>query len=457
MNSYGGRLGYSTSAKRGKSQGPGQPRLLSPNQIRYAERIARQRSGEALSVPAVLLVLAGVAYNGVLAFVNAHGFYVGRSLVVLSEILILSGCAALVLGSGTRRIDGAPALLLGFFIVNAFAISLLNGAIYVEMARNAAIIALFMLVGSHITHATLTRCFVAASAVVAAVLAIEIVSVETYASMFKPAAYFEQTRDLPPAEFDELGLFGNALGFEDRFSIIKLIEHRASAIFLEQVSLGNFAIVLAIFLACNWRQTRMAHKLLLVPLIAMIVITTASRTGLGLVLAAPLAYWIAPKLNRYVTLLIAPAVLATAAIIAALRPADGDTLEGRLAYTLRKLGELDLNSLAGLNALQSASYADSGYVYVIVASSIVGLIVLWLSVSLIAAGKGADIKRCSLMTSLYVFSNLTVSGTSVFSIKTAALLWLLVGYMRAREHSEVSATDEATAPSRSMPTRTQPV
>lgn len=420
------------------------PPLLSRNQWRHAKNLARQRTGESMPLVAILLVVAGVIYNGVLAFLNAHGFYVGRPLVVLSEIIILSGAGFYILMAGARRIDGAPPLFLAFFLLTAMAISAATGGIFVEMARNAAIIALFIMVGEQISLATLKKTFIVSAIAVAAVLAIEIASVETYASLFDPAAYFAQTRNIGVAEFNDIGLFTNALGFDERFSILKIIDHRASSIFLEQVSLGNFAVVLTIFLSCKWHDIGVSQKLILIFLIALIIITTASRTAFGLVLVTPLVHWLAPKLNRYASLLVMPVVLATALIIIlTFPPTRADVLEGRLGLTINNLSQLDVPSLLGLNAHHAPRFADSGYVYVILGSSIFGMLVLWLFVSLVAAGRSAESRRCSLLLSLYVFSNLTISGTSAFSIKTAALLWLLVGYVRERERKLAQAAEPA--------------
>ena len=423
------------------------PPLLSRNQLLFHERRARQQSGENLSLPAVLLLLAATGYNGALAFLNAHGLPVGRAVVVITEILVLSAVAIVIMTSGRKRVPGAPALFFAFFLVNALIVSVFSGAIYVEMARNTAIIALFSILGGQISGATLTRCFVYASIAVGAVLLLEIISTPTYAAQFMPAEYFADTRGNALPEYDDSGLFGNALGYEDRFSILNIIDHRAASLFLEQVSLANFAIVTSIFLCCRWRQVGTGVKLFLIPLIALIVITTASRSATGLVLAAPLAYWLAPKLSRFVPLLVMPAALLISFIISLTsQPTSADVLEGRVSLTIRNLGRLDIASLAGTNALNSSNFADSGYVYVIVASSIIGLLVLWLYGSLFAAGVSAETKRCNLMLGLYFFGNLTVSGTSNFSIKTAALLWLLAGFMREWDRSKEATTEPALRP-----------
>ena len=410
------------------------PPLLTANQLKYHERAARRRTGNEYSVPIVLLVLAAVSLNGILAFLNAHGLPIGRTSVVIGEFLIFAGATVVIMASGARSSDTAPALFLAIFVADALLLSLLNGTIAVEMARNAAIISLFLMLGARISSAGLNRCVAVAAVIVTMVLIVEIFSVETFAAQFQPAAYFSQTRGIPPSQFDELGLFSNASGFDDRFAILRVIDHRASSIFLEQVSLANFAVVLAIFLTCRWGELTVAQKSGLGLLIALILVTTNSRLGLGLTLLAPLIFWGAQKLRRYISLLVMPTILIVALVITlSLPPTDEDVLQGRLGLTIRNLATLDLPAIAGLGVTRTQEFADSGYAYVIAASSILGLLLLWLFVSLVAAGSSKELRRCSIFLSIYVFSNLMVSGTSTFSIKTAALLWLLVGYLRAAD------------------------
>jgi hypothetical protein len=53
------------------------------------------------------------------------------------------------------------------------------------------------------------------------------------------------------------------------------------------------------------------------------------------------------------------------------------------------------------------------------------------------------------MLNLYVFCSLTVSGNSVFSMKTAALLWLLVGNVRS-DPGETEAAVETPVPTAAL-------
>ena len=416
------------------------PTQLTRDQMRFHKRAGIVANGSRFNWPIILITLAGISYNAVLAFLNAHGSAVTLSLVITTEVLILAAAALIVLAAGMQPKDGPPALLFTCFLIVALLISVFGGTWFIGMARNIAIIALFAMLGARMGPIGLKRCFFLAGLAVGAVLLIEVVSVDQYASLFQPGPYFQQTRGIGMAEYDDSGLFAPALGFEGRFSIFAITGHRTSSLFLEQVSLGNFAAVMSIFLVTKWQEIARWQRVFSVALITLILLTTNSRAGLAITLAAPVVYHIAPKLHRYTTLLIMPVVLLAALAIAYAIPSTADDLPGRMAVTIENLSTLDLQSLAGLEALSADLFADSGYTYVIYASSIFGLLGLWFFVCTVVAGPGKERLRCSLLTSIYIFSNLSVSGTSIFSIKTAALLWLLVGHMW-REDAVTSGSD----------------
>jgi hypothetical protein len=401
---------------------------------RYWQRLNKPAAvgREQWSWAVVLLTIAAVCYNAGLAFINAHGMSVGRAHVILAEVSILSAGGLVILASGPRLGDGAPSAFVAFFILDALIVSLMNNMIFVDMARNTAIIGIFMLLGARIDSRSLDRCFTIAAILVAGVLLIEMVSSSTYATLFQPASYFAQTRGIAKQAFDQLGLFGNALGYDSRFAIVTLMDHRACSLFLEQVSLANFGIILAMYLACKWEELPPLTKFTFAVLVVLIVLTTNSRLALALVLLTPVAALLAPLLQRNLTLLVMPVTMLIAGIVA--MNSSGiyaDDLQGRLTKAITELQALDVPSLLGMRAFRTPLFADSGYTYVVCASSMLGIVALWLFVSLIAAENRPRLLRCSLLLTIYVFCSLTVSGDSVFSSKTAALLWLLVGNLRA--------------------------
>lgn len=412
------------------------------------ERSGTPRSNEAASLRlgsiAMWLVLGGIGYNALLAFLGARGLPVSRTLVAATEMLLLGGAALTLLRGGLAWREVPAMGLIAFFVINAIAISLINGAPFLDMARNAAVIGIFLMLGMRVDERTIQRTFVIAAIAVALILLLESLAVTSYAAVFEPGRYFEETRGISRFELDEIGLFANALGFDDRFAILSLIAHRTSSLFLEQVSLANFATVLTVFLVAMWPRLTTPIRVFFLLLVAGILVTNNSRTALAIALAAPLAYVLAPKLPRLILFSLMPVILILALVVSQTAPpSTEDDLVGRLSLTIRTLYELDLPALAGTRALEANEFIDSGYTFVIYASSAIGLTVLWLFYSLVPSGRSAALKRAGLMTGLYLFINLTVSGTSIFSIKTAALLWFLIGFLR-HEEEKTSVTQERT-------------
>lgn len=382
-----------------------------------------------LSIP--ILLVAACAYNAALAFAIAHGVNLGRPAVVLTELAILAMVGLLILRTGRRPTDSLGFIVLALVVIDGLVVSLVSGAPFIDMIRNGAIIALFLLLGSRTDERRVKQAFLACSLLVFAVILIEIIDVAAYAKQFAPALYFERTRGVEQFEFDDSGLFRNALGFEGRFSLSNLFGHRTSSLFLEQVSLANFSSVLLIYLVAMWKRVSVLQRSFYIGLIILILLSNNSRTGLAIALIAPLIYVAARGANRFAPALIMPLILMIGVIVVlTLPPSVEDDFVGRVGLTMASLNQLDLAAILGGKAQAAGRFADSGYTFVIYATSVIGLLLLWAFVSLVLAVPGAPARRAAFVTSLYIFINLLVSGNAIFSIKTAALLWFLIGFLR---------------------------
>jgi hypothetical protein len=104
--------------------------------------------------------------------------------------------------------------------------------------------------------------------------------------------------------------------------------------------------------------------------------------------------------------------------------------------------------LLGAQPYLAASATDSGYAYLIYAGSVFGLIALWLFVSLVVPDLSARQRRVGLFLTLFVFLSLLISGNSTFSIKAAALLWLIVGVVAAAADPVRAPVAEPRSPTR---------
>ena len=394
---------------------------------------------------AALLILAA-SYNGILAAINANIFGISYGMVALTETGLLGFCLALALAMGVVPRDVPPLLMLIAFMVIGLLMSIGNDRPFVDMVRNIAIVVTFTILGLRIERRALILGALVLSAVVLFFLVIEIADQSLYVEIFQPAKYLESSRGIKPFKYNDTGLFANALGFQGRFSFGLFNVPRTSSIFIEQVSLASFAAVITIFLLAFWSRLPRWHRILHVAVVLLILTSNNSRTSSLLFLSALAGYFIYPRLPRGLNLALAPGLLVFAALFVVATGAQAlasDDLGGRFALTIAGLHKMDVGTLLlGSPGLAAASL-DSGYVYLIAASTLIGLVIYWLYVCLILPPRTIDQQRGLWGLNVYIFTWLMIGGTATFTIKTASLLWLLIGHLRAGENDPAPACDAA--------------
>ncbi|MEG3166323.1 hypothetical protein U1701_17175 [Sphingomonas sp. PB2P19] len=391
----------------------------------FADRVDKR--SRAWDTATIAVTVFATLYFGILALLNAHLFPVSYAIVAGAEGLILIGAVVIIAQARLRDGDALPLILLFAFTLLSVWVSLINDMIYPDPLRNMAIIALFTLLGLRVSPTVSDRVFAIISIVTLIFLAIEVVSTDLYVAILKPASFYQNFRGYQVKEWDESGLFGNARSFASRWSF-GLVSHRTSSIFTEQVSLANFAGVLTVMVLTRWAMLSRHLRLLHVVTIVGILLTNSSRTSTMLAVASVAAYPLYPRLPRYGTLAFVPLVMVSAfGLIAVTGLSQTDDLVGRVSITVQALERSDLAFWLGAEIARAASFLDTGYGYLIASTSLVGLILFWLYVSMIVPQRDAIQKRCAYSLALYVFGNLLIGGTAIFAMKVAAPLWLLVG------------------------------
>jgi hypothetical protein len=386
-----------------------------------------------IDYPILAITLFAVLYNAILAYINHNITPLSVTSVMLCEGLVMLLSVAYLLKKGIYEDDLPLFLYLIFALVVAIYVMALNRIAFIDQFRNALIVFCFAGIGSWANERTMRVAYGIACFFVLLFLIVEIVDVQLYVNLFHPAEYFENTRGLKQVSFNKTGLFANALGFEGRFSF-GLIDHRSSSIFLEQVSLANFCGVIVVYLLSFWPKLRRLEKALFTATVVLILLTNDTRTMLIFSVVCVFGYFIFPRIPKAFNLALMPALLLFGFFLHAIKPNEvGDNLAGRVGLTMTKLLDLDVNAVLGLSAAPAAEFADSGYVYLIYGSTVLGLVVFWLFVSLYPGGGSAAQRRCAHSLSLFIFLNMMIGGTAVFSMKIAGLLWLLVGHMRFSE------------------------
>jgi hypothetical protein len=375
----------------------------------------------------------GVTYNAILAFINHNIMPLAPAHVVLSEILILTFSFAFLLKKGLFEEDIAPLGYLLLTIVLTVYVMVINKAGYIDHLRNVLIIFAFVVMGRWTNERTLRLAFKICCLAVLAALVCEILSTDAYVGLFHPAEYFQNTRGVPPATYSDSGLFRGALGFEGRFSF-GLIDHRSSSIFLEQVSLANFCGVIVIYLVSFANRISLFDRLIFVSTIVLILVTNDTRTMLIFTIVSAVGYVIYPYIPKICDFLMMPGIVVVGFIIHSFKPdAHEDDFVGRISGTVRNIIDMDLPASLGLELDRATTFVDSGYVYITYGATVFGLILFWLFVSFYPAGQTPNQKRLCHSLSLFMFLNLMIGSTAIFSMKTAGLVWLLVGFLKFNE------------------------
>jgi hypothetical protein len=372
-------------------------------------------------------------YNALFAALNARGLPTSRLAAIGAESLILVLCIAACVLSGGRNRDAGPLLLMFVAVVVGVTMSMVNDTIYPDFIRNIAIICCFTALGLRVQSDQLVLIFRIVSTLVLGFLLLEMISLELYVWLFQPAKYLEASRGIRQFELNDTGLFANALGFRDRFSFGVFSGPRTSSLFLEQVSLPGYATVALIFLSAKWQNLQISDRALQIGLILLIVLSNNSRTSAGLLFVIAAGYLLFPLVTSRLTFLLPVFCLGAAFLIVG--PADkafgSDDLVGRLSVTVANLSLLDVKDyVLGSVAVAAHSY-DSGYVYVLVSGSMLGAIALWIYVTLVPGADTIAQRRAHWSLAFYVYVWLLIGGTAIFTMKTAGLLWLLIGHMAA--------------------------
>jgi putative polymerase len=386
-------------------------------------------------------LVAAVTFNAVLALINAHVFALSRNHVMLAEAIIICVIVAMIAFRATRPMLRWISLLL-IVVGLGIVLGLLNGSIDPKYIRDVVLIPVFILFGMLYARHDILKPVAFLQAIVFVILMFEGLSPQLYGTTFNIIAYYINTRDFVEAAFwnPEFLLFLSATRPVERFMMSFLELHRLSSIFLEPVSLGNYVVIITIFIVTFWRRMSNWQKLFFILTTFAILVGSDGRLALVTCFIVIAGYFVFPRMPAYSNVLYLPVLLALSALWVFLMqiPAEGDTFPGRVSFSLDLLSHLDVAALIGLDQRISVFSADSGIVYFIVTQSLIGVVIIWLFVAL---GLPQDNRERVLFvhaTCLYLPLNLLVSY-SLFSIKTASLLWFVYGYLYAQSMIERSA------------------
>lgn len=392
------------------------------------------------------LLFAAMFYNTFVAIINAHVQPMGQTQVIACEALVLTATIVYVIYNRALNAVFVPLISVFMLIFTTLFIwvSVLNDNFVLKSLRDFVVIFVFYLLGASSDIELMKKGFRYLAIIITAFLLVEGFDVDGYVYLFHPASFFVNTRGIEALSINSSGLFRNSLGYEGRFSFSLFGQRRLSSLFLEQVSLANFAMVLSLFAATFWEKLKTFDKVFLPSAVIFMLLSNSSRTGTVVCILIVLGYWIFPRLPRISVPLTMPLILFCSLLLFGLSGDPGpkaDDTAGRIGQTIAMLSAMDFRELFAGNPQRLSEMADNGYGYIIASQTVIGLFCFWLFQVVAIPARAEYEKRLAHGVALYIACNLLI-GAAIFSIKVSAPLWAFVGCVSAQ--SRRNAIDDGS-------------
>ena len=401
------------------------------------------------SLIAATIVYGTVLFNVTLSFVNANVTPLTSTPVVACEAL-LDGSALLccfTVRSPLRIWWVGLMVFLG--AVNIVGV-LGNEHLDPKFVRDVLIIPIYAYLGLCVCRNDLIKIMLPLQAIVLAGTLFEAASAEQFGRLLKITSYYINTRGFEQSRFwstENTDLFVSATRPGERFLFSFLNLHRLSSVFLEPVSLGNYVVIISMMVVTLWHRLGFGEKVFFVTSSFIILVGSDGRFAVVSILAIIVLRIVAPLMPRYSNVFYLPIVVGGGAMaVEALHLSPvGDDFPSRTAGSVEALSAMTPAALFGFDAAHAYSVMDSGIAYLVYSQSVVGAIAVWAFIALGLPQRDRESIAFAHMASFYFATNLLISY-SVFSIKTAGVLWFMLGAM-GRDRA-IAASKSASVPLR---------
>ena len=375
------------------------------------------------------LLLLTLGYQLGLCFLHTRLGLGGKQVIIVAELALVAAASLPLL---TQRLPLGFHVALALLLANGLALALLRQSLDPKLLRDLLVPLLFLGLGlAWGSQAGADRLLRWAVAVVLAVGLFEFCFLDLFNRYFDVYSYYlaRGVGDPNMAQYRADKLVASGIRPEGigRTLLPVLGAHRASSVFIEPVSFGNFAVIVAAWGFSKDRPAWRQGAFFVLAAVAMVVLCD-SRFGLGAIALMLLVRLVLVReLQPVIALFPLLAIAAVTAVGLNSGAAFSDSYLGRLAATGQVLLAMDVKDIFGA-APVAKPYYDMGYPYILSRNGIVAVAALWAAWWLMRM-EGPAGRRFRALAALYVALILCVSGTSFVALKTSALLGFLVGSM----------------------------
>lgn len=374
-----------------------------------------------------MILFASVIYQAVLALIHTHLHPTSAQVVAFTEFLVYLACVLVLARRIKLEFVTIAALVFAYLVL----LSIVRNALELKGFRDIVIPLLFFWLGRHVADIRYTdRIMKTLVLTVVMVGLFELFFLPQYTSLLNIFSYYVSTGTvtintnyISDSALNLNGLRPEGIGRTIFPSLLG--PHRVSSVFLEPVSLGNFAVIVA---AWGLSKSTADYKNMLFFLLSAIGLITLSDSRYGLIVVTLLIGMriIAKgRANRVVIILPFIAIAALLLIGSFYKGGLADNVMGRLFWTGDTLLTFDVAKLFGVRGFD-IPYGDMGYAYLLSRWGVLLCLTLWGALWMTKMNDACG-ERFRAYAALYISLILTVSGTSFFALKTAGLLWFLVG------------------------------
>jgi putative polymerase len=383
------------------------------------------------------LIVVATCFNVALCFINTrHWAAIGPQQIIAVSLAIL------LAGAITVRKDVDASMIRACMVATLaiVACKLFNPALDLKILFDVAIAPVFFLLGRRSSLRAAERVLMIVLGIVVAVGLMELALPDQFQNALDILGFYTSKGAMSPdvINYGGTSFFASAERSEaaGRTLLPQVFgPHRVSSIFLEPVSMGNFPLICLAWLLSVPRRWD-ASRWMLALGTALCIVLPDSRLAAGtsmLMLLARATPWHGSRMLAAALPIATLCSLVLAGLIS-LGPGEQvwvltDDLQGRSLFSGKLLSSWGWAEWFALEP--SAVYTlDTGYAYLMNNLGLPLTLWLWLRVAGgPPGGRSAGIMQ--MMLAIYAATSLCV-GASMFSLKTAALLWFLFGATQPR-------------------------
>jgi putative polymerase len=385
----------------------------------------------------VAIIVACVFENFILALISQNFYPVTEQLVAIIQLLLTIAALAIGAYRGLGLAPGFYWAVYAFLFLYGIAVWRIGDADF-RFLYDASVIPIFILLGAALPRFPVKTVMIVLAVVVAVAL-IELLLPDVYTGVVNPLGYYLDTRDWVRGQFEDVivdgpGLYMGSQRWTGTTFLNFLSDTRLGSIFMEPLSLGYFAVVVSLvanyFFAASWRA-----RYAVVGLCGLLAVLADSRVSVFCIVAISLLWPLARRIPRGLALV--PPIAALIAFIAVAAFSGGDLgsseLANRLSVTIDALQGANVADIlfGGVNAERSG---DSAIISMISNAGLFSVPLLLALYSGLFSARRAE-NPLHWGTFLYILAA-SLFGAALFSIKTAPLLGLLIGYVSAHPRQE---------------------